>query len=171
VRSAVGEGSRFEVWLPCLAISEPAAEATMLQLGRGETVLMVASDSSRLLRDEEMLAALGYEPVGFAGADLALAACRATPQRFDTLVVGHLGSTISSLDLAAALHAAAPHLPILLATKSTEEIGADTLVGAGIADVVRWPIVAEEIAAALNHCSALKRLEARAPRAAQSPAY
>jgi hypothetical protein len=83
VRSAVGEGS--QVWLPCLAISEPAAEATMLQLGRGETVLMVASDSSRLLRDEEMLAALGYEPVGFAGADLALAACRATPQRFDTL--------------------------------------------------------------------------------------
>jgi signal transduction histidine kinase len=171
VRSAVGEGSRFEVWLPCLAISEPAAEATMLQLGRGETVLMVASDSSRLLRDEEMLAALGYEPVGFAGADLALAACRAAPQRFDTLVVGHLGSTISSLELAAALHAAVPHLPILLATKSTEEIGADTLVGAGIADVVRWPIVAEEIAAALNHCSALKRLEARAPRAAQSPVY
>jgi DNA-binding NtrC family response regulator len=130
--------------------------------------LMVAGDSSRLLRDEEMLAALGYEPVGFSGADLALAACRAAPQRFDTLVVGQLGSPVSSLELAAALHTAVPHLPIVLATKSTEEIGADTLVGAGIADVVGWPIVAEEIAAALNHCSALKRLEARTPRAAHS---
>jgi signal transduction histidine kinase/CheY-like chemotaxis protein len=168
VRSAPGEGTRFEVWLPCLGISGTATEAPMLQLGRGETVLMVASDSSRLLRDEEMLAALGYEPVGFTGADLALAACRAAPLRFDALVVGHFGSTVSSLELAAALHAAAPHLPIVLATKSTEEIGADTLVDAGIADVVRWPIVAEEIVTALNHCSALNRLEASGPRTAYS---
>lgn len=53
----------------------------------------------------------------------------------------HLGSTKSSLELAAALHKAAPHLPIVLATKSTEEIDADRLMFAGIADVVHWPIV------------------------------
>jgi DNA-binding NtrC family response regulator len=162
VASTPGEGSRFEVWLPCHATAGPAPEADtpMLPRGCGETVLMVANDSARWLRDEEMLAALGYEPVGFTGADKALAACRATPERFDALVVGHLGSVMSSLELAAALHAAAPHLPIVLATKSTEEIGADSLVIAGIADVVRWPIAAAEIAAALNHCSASKRLEA-----------
>lgn len=171
VRSAPDEGARFEVWLPCLGISRPAAEAPMFRLGCGETVLMVASDSSRLLRDEEMLAALGYEPVGFTAADPALAACRAAPQRFDALVVGQLGSTVSSLELAAALHAAVPHLPIVLATKSTAEIDADTLVNAGIADVVGWPIVAEEIAAALNRCSALKRHEARTPRAAHLLAH
>jgi signal transduction histidine kinase len=170
VKSAPGKGTCFEVWLPCLGISG-SAEAPILQLGCGETVLMVASDSSRLLRDEEMVAALGYEPVGFTGADVAMAACQAAPRRFDTLVVGDLGSTISSLELAAALHTVAPHLPIVLATKSTEEIGADALVGAGIADVVRWPIVAEEIAAALNHCSEMKQLEARAPRATHFPRY
>ena len=37
----------------------------MLPLGRGETVLVVESERERLLYDEEMLAALGYEPVGF----------------------------------------------------------------------------------------------------------
>jgi signal transduction histidine kinase/CheY-like chemotaxis protein len=172
VWSALGQGSRFEVWLPCLAISGPVAEVDapppLLQLGCGETVLMVASDTSRLLRDEEMLAALGYEPVGFTDADKALAACRATPQRFDTLVVGDLEQAVSSLELAAALHAAAPPLPIVLATKSMQEIDADILVDAGIADVVRWPIVAEEIAAALNHCSASKNLDAKPPRAVNS---
>lgn len=150
VRSAPHQGARFEVWLPCLGISEP--EAPMLQLGCGETVLMVASDGSQLLRGEELLAALGYEPVGFTAADQALVACRAAPQRFDALVVGQFGSTPSTLDLAAALHLAIPHLPIMLATKSAEEIGADALVGGGIADVVGWPIVAEEIAVALNRC-------------------
>ena len=173
VASAPGKGSRFEVWLPCLATAGPAAEVDtpMLPLGCGETVLMVASDSARLLRDEEMLAALGYEPVGFTDADEGLAACRATPERFDALLVGELGSPGSSLELAATLHAAAPRLPIVLATKSTEQIGADTLVAAGIADVVRWPMVAEEIAAALNHCSALKKLEAGAPLGSARGAY
>jgi signal transduction histidine kinase/ActR/RegA family two-component response regulator len=173
VASTPGEGSRFEVWLPCLATAGPATDVhtSTLPLGCGETVLMVAGDNARLLRDEEMLAALGYEPVGFTDADEGLAACRATPERFDTLLVGELGSSGSSLELAAALHAAAPRLPIVLATKSTEQIGADTLVAAGIADVVRWPMVAEEIAAALNHCSELKKLEAGAPLGSARGSY
>jgi hypothetical protein len=92
-----------------------------------------------------------------------LAACRAAPERFDVLIVGHLGSVKSSLELAAALYKAAPHLPIVLATKSTEEICADSLMFAGIADVVHWPIVAAEIAAALNRCSQLTRPQAKPP--------
>lgn len=165
VQSTPGEGSSFEVWLPCLATTTPAREldAPVSPLGCGETVLIAASDSARLLRDEEILAALGYEPVGFIGADAALAACRATPKRFDVLIVGHLGSVKSSLELAAALYKAAPHLPIVLATKWTEEICADRLMFAGIADVVHWPIVAAEIVAALNRCSQLTRPEAKPP--------
>jgi signal transduction histidine kinase/ActR/RegA family two-component response regulator len=156
VSSTPGEGSRFEVWLPCVATSEPTPEleAPVIAGGQGETVLIVTSDGTRLLRDEEMLAALGYEPVGFTTAEAALAACQAKPQRFDVLIVGHLGSSASSLELAAALHAVAAHAPIVLATRPTEEIGADTLVAAGISDVVRWPLTAEGIATALAHHSA-----------------
>ena len=151
VQSKLNEGSRFEVWLPratAASISEPHDAA--FPGGKGETVMLVARDAERVLRDEEMLAALGYEPVGFTNADAALAACRAAPKRFDMAVVGPFG-----LQLAAALHASAPRLPIVLASKAAIEIGADTLVRAGISDVVRWPIVAEEIALALAHSSPL----------------
>jgi CheY-like chemotaxis protein len=155
VSSTPGKGSRFEVWLPCYAVVEPLPEldAPMIIAGRGETVLLVTCDGARLLRDEEMLAALGYEPVGFATGETALAACKAKPHRFDALIVGHLGSLASSLELATALHAAAAHAPIMLAARSTEEIGAEALIAAGVSDVVRWPIVAEEIATALAHRS------------------
>jgi signal transduction histidine kinase len=165
VTSTPGEGSRFEVWLPGLATAGPLGQvdATALPLGRGETILIVANDGARLLRDEETLAALGYEPVGFTDLEAALAACRGKVERFDALVVGHLGSVNASLELAAALHKTAPRLPIVLATKSTEEIGADSLVIAGITDVVRWPMIAAEIAAALDRCSAQSKLEAKAP--------
>ncbi|HEX3631598.1 MAG TPA: ATP-binding protein, partial [Casimicrobiaceae bacterium] len=153
VRSAPGEGSRFEVWLPCSPTIEPAPDmnAPSSAAGRGETVLMAAADAALLLRDEETLAALGYEPVGFTTSAAVLSAYRTKPGRFDILIVGPLGPPAASLALATALHAMAPHLPIVLATKTTEEIGADTLVAAGISDVVRWPIVADEIAAALAH--------------------
>jgi hypothetical protein len=49
----------------------------------------------------------------------------------------------------------------VLATKSSEEIGADRLVGTGIADVVHWPIIAAEIAAALTQCMTPQRTDAK----------
>jgi signal transduction histidine kinase len=162
VTSALGKGSRLEVWLPCMQGKVQPAEVDVmtLPLGHGETVLVVAADQARLLRDEEMLAALGYEPVGFMGIDEAVAACRSRPERFDALVVGHFGSATASLGLAATLHQAAPDLPIVLAAKLAPETGADTLLAAGIADVVHWPIVAAEIAPALHHCLTHTRFDA-----------
>jgi hypothetical protein len=138
VRSVPGQGSHFEVWLPCSPAVEtmPDMNAPTTTAGRGETVLLVASDAALLLRDEETLAALGYEPVGFTAPEAALSACRTKPKRFDILIVGPLGSPAASLELATALHAIAPHLPVVLATRATEEIGSDTLIAAGISDAV-----------------------------------
>ena len=117
-------------------------------------MLLVTSDAARLLRDEEMLAALGYEPVGFATAEAALAACKAKPQRFDALIVGYLGSSAASLELAAALHAAAAHARSCWRQDRPRRSAQIRLIAAGVSDVVRWPIVAEEIATALAHRSA-----------------
>jgi signal transduction histidine kinase/CheY-like chemotaxis protein len=157
VWSALGVGSRFEVWLPCIAAAAPAPreEGATFRLGSGETVLVVEAASERLLADEEMLAALGYEPIGFTRAAVALAACRAMPKRFDALLVGHIASAVSALELAAALHESAPDLPILLAAASADEIGVDALVAGGIAEVVHRPLVSAELASALARCLAV----------------
>jgi signal transduction histidine kinase len=152
VSSAPGVGSRFEVWLPCIAVPAVTPDdgnVRNFSLGRGETVLVVDSAGERLLADEEMLAALGYEPVGFTRASDALAACRAGPKRFDALVVGHLAPANSALDLAAALHESLPDVPLLLATASADEIEADALVAAGISEVVHRPLISAEIASVL----------------------
>jgi len=42
-----------------------------------------------------------------------------------------------------------PDLPILLATASADEIGADALAAAGISEVVHRPLISAEIASAL----------------------
>jgi hypothetical protein len=123
---------------------------------------MLADDSARLLRDEEMLAALGYEPVGFTDPEAALTACRARPDRFDALLLARKGGGIAS---------GCPDLPIVLETRSAEEIGADSLVIAGIADVVRWPMAAAEIAAALDRCSLLRKRQPKTPSSGSREAY
>ena len=153
VQSTPGHGSRFEAWLPATAAgSTEVVGPAMLPLGRGETVLVVESERERLLRDEEMLAALGYEPVGFERPADAIAACRSAPDRFDIILVSHASQTPGGLDLAHALHEIAPRQPMLLATASTIDVSVDALAEAGISEVLRQPLASPELAAALARC-------------------
>ena len=153
VQSKPEHGSRFEVWLPAVAADSTAVVGpAVLPLGRGETVLVVESEREKLLYNEEMLAALGYEPVGFERPADAIAACRSAPDRFDIILVSHASQTSVGLDLARALHDAAPRQPILLATSSTINVGVDALADSGISDVLRRPLASTELAAALARC-------------------
>ena len=153
VQSKPEHGSRFEVWLPAVAAdSTTVVGPAVLPLGRGETVLVVESEREKLLYNEEMLAALGYEPVGFERPADAIAACRSAPNRFDIILVSHASQTSVGLDLTRALHKVAPRQPILLATSSTIDLGVEALADAGISDVLRRPLASTELAAALARC-------------------
>jgi signal transduction histidine kinase/CheY-like chemotaxis protein len=163
VWSKQGTGSRFEAWLPVVAAPSASSEdPRALPLGSGETLLVVEDEREQLLRDEEVLAALGYEPLGFTRPGDALAACRTALERFDALVVGYCSPT-SALELATALHEIAPRLPALLATASADEIKTDALIAAGISEVVCWPFDCAEIAAALKRCLAPSEDRLRLP--------
>jgi signal transduction histidine kinase len=153
VQSKPGCGSRFEAWLPAaVADSTAVVGLPMLPLGCGETVLVIENERERLLYDEEMLAALGYEPVGFEHPADAVAACRLTPDRFDIILVSSASQTAAGLDLARALHEAAPRQPVMLATASTIDVRVDAMAEAGISELLRRPLVSAELAAALARC-------------------
>jgi signal transduction histidine kinase len=153
VESCPGRGSRFEAWLPAAAVDASATvDPAALPFGRGETVLVVESERERLLRDEEILAALGYEPVGFRRLDEALAACRKAPGRFDVMLIGHAPHTLDGLEAARVLHAIAPRCPVLLVAASTNEISADALPPARIFEVLHRPVANTELASILARC-------------------
>jgi CheY-like chemotaxis protein len=152
VTSNPGKGSRFEVWLPCGTLARAGMPGrTEKPFGRGQTILLLSSGREQLLHDEEILAALGYEPVGFLQCEDAMAACSSNPERFDAILVCSL-SEKNARRLPARLHALAPNLPILVAADPAESFDVDALVSAGVSEVVSRPIIADEVAAALARC-------------------
>jgi len=157
VRSAVGAGTRFDIWLPYVSQNEPISVhngSSMASRGVGETVLVLETDRERLLRHEEVLAALGYEPVGFTTSREAAEACNTARARFDAALICHQPGTSSALDFATALHRIAPTLPIILATPSARDLGAPMLAASGIFDVVRHPLTSAELSSVLSRCVA-----------------
>ena len=153
VISAPGKGSRFEVWLPCQAVGgATTSEPSEAEFGRGQTVLLLRSSRKQALHDEEILAALGYEPVGFWRAADAVAACRENPDRFDAILIGCSLSAKQTRSLPAFLHGIEHRLPVVIAAEPPEKFDVDALVTAGVCEVVTRPMVADEIAAALARC-------------------
>ena len=149
VQSKPGHGSRFEVWLPAVSAANTGVAAPFaMPLGRGETVLVLDSDRGRLLRAEETLAALGYEPAGFERLADAIAACHSEPHRFDIILVNHASQVQDGLDLARALHEVMPSCALLLGTY-TNDVSVEALAEAGISEVVSLPLVGTELAGAL----------------------
>jgi signal transduction histidine kinase len=157
VQSAPGAGTRFDIWLPSVASDAPISLHHSPELagrGAGETVLVLETDRARLLRHEEILAALGYEPVGFTRLAEAAVACRAARGRFDVALVCHHPGANSARDFATALHDVAPDLPIILATPSARDLDAPMLAASGISEVIHHPLASAELAAALSRCLA-----------------
>jgi signal transduction histidine kinase len=159
VMSSPGAGSRFEAWLPCVGGEMmPQLRLPFLPIGNGETVLLVGDDRAQVLADEEMLAALGYEPVGITGEAELLAACRETPERFDCLIIGQVPSVSTAIELSRKAHKIAPTMPILLTALSVQAVDSKLLLAAGICEVVRRPLISVELASALKRCMHNTRL-------------
>ncbi|MGF3025988.1 two-component system VirA-like sensor kinase [Methylobacterium aquaticum] len=132
VRSAPEAGSAFEVWLPVRPQVGPDVPTV------GGTVMIVGGARSTVQEDEETLAALGYEPVGYADPDAALAALRAEPGRFDLLIVENQPS--GPLGLPFARRAAGiVDRPIVLSLSAADAVRPEVLSAIPIVDVAHRP--------------------------------
>jgi signal transduction histidine kinase/CheY-like chemotaxis protein len=149
IDSRPGEGSTFQAYFPHageVAVERRGTGTSTIPRGNGETILVVDDDAPLVPLTEEMLAALGYEAVGFDQSTTALDAFRATPDRFDLVLTDDIMPGMTGTDFAGALHEIRPDLPIILMTGGGRPIGAQRLQAAGIREVVRKPLLSATIA-------------------------
>ncbi len=73
VKSALGEGTKFEIWLPVsgeIAVPEFEPEQA-LPRGNGQIIMIVDDERPLVALAEEIIAQTGYEPVGFGSSTAA----------------------------------------------------------------------------------------------------
>ena len=150
VASELGRGTTFTVWIPQIHAEEGAAEALeTLPLGGGQVILAVDDEADVLHALEEMLAQLGYEPVGFNNSREALAAARANPRRFDAVVSDEVMPELIGTQLALELRKVNPTIPIVIASGYGGAGFEARALSAGVNRVLRKPYRMAEIAEAL----------------------
>ncbi|CAN5303122.1 hypothetical protein BH10PSE17_BH10PSE17_15830 [soil metagenome] len=157
VRSDAG-GTRVAVWLPVEGIAdrEPVDDRrSESPLGHGETVMIVDDEPALVEFMEELLASLGYEPVGFSTAERALQAFEDDVQRFDAVLSDEMLPGMTGSELARRLHRRRADLPVILMTGRVSEALEREAAAAGIVAVLSKPLdssaVAIELAARLRH--------------------
>jgi PAS domain S-box-containing protein len=157
VNSVIGKGTAFEIWLPVTSdVGKPAVEAVReLPRGSGETVMIVDDEPTLVALAEEMLAGLGYEPVGFESSGVALQAFRAKPERFDVVLTDEAMPDLVGTELAREIRLLRSDVPIILMSGHGGAPLAYRAHAIGVREVLHKPLqradLAESIARALGH--------------------
>jgi len=156
VKTAIGEGTCFEIWLPVTTeAGKPAVEVVReLPLGRGETVMIVDDEPTLVALAEEMLAGFGYEPVGFESSRMALQVFRADPERFDLVLTDEAMPELLGTELAREIRLLRPDVPIILMSGHGGAPLAHRAAAIGVKEVLHKPLqrleLAESLARALD---------------------
>jgi signal transduction histidine kinase/CheY-like chemotaxis protein len=152
VRSVLGEGTHFEIWLPVtLDVAMPATTTAERELprGRGETVMIVDDEPMLVALAEEMLAGLGYEPVGFESSQAALQVFRSKPERFDLVLTDEAMPELVGTELACEIRLLRPDIPIILMSGHGGAALAQRAAAIGVKEVLHKPLQRVDLAEAL----------------------
>ena len=146
-----GEGTKFEIWLPVAGeAGRPVVEAVgELPRGHGETVMIVDDERPLVALAKEMLAGLGYQPVGFESSTAALQAFQAEPRRFDLILTDEAMPDLVGTELAQEIRRIQPSLPIILMSGHGGAQLTHRAAAIGAKEVLRKPLQGRDLAESL----------------------
>jgi signal transduction histidine kinase/CheY-like chemotaxis protein len=151
VSTRQGVGTVFNIWLPVngeIARFEEQFSAE-LSYGNGETVMIVDDEGMLVALAEEMLAGLGYEPVGFDSSATALHEFRLAPQRFRLILTDENMPGLTGIELTRELRQLRPDIPVILMSGYGGAQLAEHAAAAGIAEVLRKPLQRRDLSESL----------------------
>jgi len=121
VDSSPGKGSAFHLYFPAQTkvddgASPQESEAPFAALGRGERVFYIDDDEVMGLMVGRLLERCGFRPTCHQVASVALAAIQAQPDICDLVVTDFNMPEVSGIDVACALSAVRPDLPVIISS-------------------------------------------------------
>lgn len=147
-------GTKVSVWLPAEGQSNAEIPARLddFPRGQGQAIMIIDDEQPVLELVEELLASLGYEPVGFASAEKALAAFEDDPARFDAVMSDEMLPGMAGSDLARLILGTRPTLPFILMSGKVTLAVETRAAAAGVCVVLHKPLGLREMAEQLARC-------------------
>jgi PAS domain S-box-containing protein len=160
VATQAGNGSSFSIWLPLAPeTEEPSTTAAgELPRGHGEVVMIVDDERPLVTLAEEMLAELGYDPVGFPSSCEALRAFRADPRRFELVLTDEAMPDLVGTELASEIRKLQPAIPIILMSGHGGPQLEKSAAAIGVNDVLHKPLRSRDLAESLARVLGASRL-------------
>jgi PAS domain S-box-containing protein len=152
VESELGRGSSFRLYFPAAAHAAQDADGRLQEAaqGRGQRVLYVDDEDSLVYLATRVLQRLGYEVSGFTDPGKALQEFQAHPSNFDVVVTDMSMPGMSGFNLARALLAVRPDVPVLMTSGYVRAQDRETAHKLGVRDLILKPNTVEELGYALE---------------------
>jgi len=148
VKSRLGKGSVFEIYLPRIyhdPESEEGIEHRGLPSGN-ERVLLVDDEEPIVRLEKQMLDRLGYRTEMRTSAIEALEAFRARPGKYDLVVTDMTMPGLTGDRLAAEMMKIRPKIPVIICTGFSEKISSKKAESMGVKGFLMKPVVRLELA-------------------------
>jgi PAS domain S-box-containing protein len=160
--SQPGAGTTFRLYFP---VAEAPAAATSAPpgdvRGQGEHVLYVDDEEALVYMTSRILERLGYRVTGFTDARQALEAVRARSGDFDAVVTDLAMPGLPGLELARAIRALRPDIPLVLTSGYVRPADVQALRDLERAELVLKPNIVAELGPTLHRLLAAQPRRAR----------
>jgi len=148
-QSRVGKGTTFLILLPLLEArplpENNAGETTDLPTGN-EHILVVDDEPTITEVLTDLLQSLGYRVTATNDSRQALETYRSNPEVFDLIITDQTMPRMTGLELARAVSAIDPEMPLILCTGFSRDVDAETAKRMGIKGFAMKPLSFGEIA-------------------------
>jgi len=148
VKSELGKGSIFEVFLPRIksGVIEPKTGISLPVPTGNERIMFVDDEKPLMDLGKGLLENLGYEVVARTSSIEALEVFRAQPNRFDLIITDMTMPNMTGMELAKELLQIRPNIPIILCTGFSETVTEEKAEATGIREFIFKPLSARNLA-------------------------
>lgn len=147
VKSDLGKGASFEVYLPCIERRSAMAVEQVKPFPKGnEKILLVDDEKAIIDAIQQVLERLGYQVVARTSSIEALEVFRTQTDSFDLVISDQTMPNMTGEKLAKELMALRTDIPIILCTGFSHIINEEKAKAIGIRKFIMKPVVMREMA-------------------------
>ena len=152
VDTDLGKGSTFRVYFPAARAEpvDPLVEDEGVVRGKGEHFMYIDDEESLASAIKRALTLLGYRCTCYSDPRMAVETFRADPYGFDAVISDMTMPFLSGFDVARALHAIRPDLPVALTSGRSSQSTHTLPSSLGIKAWISKPATIEELSRALE---------------------